>query len=42
MFEVKSIVDYVSPKKGGEGAVREIIELILKAQGQDISQLYEH
>ncbi|MBF0488994.1 MAG: HAD-IIIA family hydrolase [Candidatus Omnitrophica bacterium] len=42
VFEVKSIVHYVSRKKGGEGAVREIIELILKAQGKDITKLYEH
>ncbi len=41
VFEVKSIVDYVSPKKGGEGAVREIIDLILKAQGKNIAQIYE-
>jgi 3-deoxy-D-manno-octulosonate 8-phosphate phosphatase KdsC-like HAD superfamily phosphatase len=26
-------VDYVCQKKGGEGAVREIIEMILEAQG---------
>lgn len=42
VFEVKSIAHYVSPKKGGEGAVREIIELILKAQGKWIPQLYEY
>ncbi len=42
VFEVKSIVDYVSSKKGGDGAVREIIELILKAQGKNTTQLYEH
>jgi len=29
---VKSVVDYVCTKKGGEGAVREMIELILDAQ----------
>lgn len=32
--ELKREVDFVSSKKGGEGAVREFIELILKAQGQ--------
>lgn len=32
--EVKKIADYVTEKKGGEGAVREIIELILKAKGK--------
>ncbi len=42
VFEVKSIVDYVSSKKGGEGAVREIIDLILRDQGKDIVQIYEN
>ena len=28
--EVKKIADYISPKKGGEGCVREVIEMILK------------
>lgn len=41
VFDVKSRVDYVSTKRGGHGAVREIIELILKAQGKDIVKLYE-
>ena len=31
--EVKQIADYVTVKKGGHGAVREVVELILKAQG---------
>jgi len=30
--EVRSISDYVSPKKGGEGCVRDIIEQTLKVQ----------
>ena len=30
--EVKEIVDYVSNRKGGDGAVRDIIEFILKSQ----------
>lgn len=30
---VKAAVNYVCEKKGGEGAVREIIEIILEAQG---------
>ncbi len=30
--EVLEVVDYVTTKKGGEGAVREICELLLKAQ----------
>jgi 3-deoxy-D-manno-octulosonate 8-phosphate phosphatase (KDO 8-P phosphatase) len=32
--EVKEIVDYITSKKGGEGAVREICELLLKAQNK--------
>lgn len=32
--EVKQRVDYISPHRGGERAVREICELILKAQGK--------
>jgi 3-deoxy-D-manno-octulosonate 8-phosphate phosphatase KdsC-like HAD superfamily phosphatase len=30
--QVVAAVDYVCTKKGGEGAVREIIEMILEAQ----------
>ena len=30
---VAAVVDYVCQKKGGEGAVREIIEMILETQG---------
>ena len=32
--EVKEIVDYVTSKKGGEGAVREVCELLLKSQNK--------
>ena len=32
MPEVAAVVDYICQKKGGEGAVREIIEMILEAQ----------
>ncbi len=32
--EVKNIAEYISPKRGGEGAVRDICERILKARGQ--------
>ncbi len=32
--EVKKCVDYVTKRKGGEGAVRETVELILKTQGK--------
>ena len=31
--EVKAAADYVTVRKGGSGAVREVVELILKAQG---------
>ena len=34
MPRVAAVVDYICQKKGGEGAVREIIEMILEAQGQ--------
>ena len=34
VLEVKRAADYVTKKKGGRGAVREVIELILKAQGK--------
>jgi len=40
--EVKQIASYVTVKKGGHGAVREVVELILKAQGHWSPQLYEH
>jgi len=42
VFEVKQIADHVTKKKGGHGAVREAIELILQAQGHWGPQLYEH
>lgn len=32
--EVKAICAYVSPKPGGHGAVRDVIEQVLKAQGK--------
>ncbi|MEA3328273.1 MAG: HAD-IIIA family hydrolase [Candidatus Omnitrophota bacterium] len=32
--EVKTAVHYITETKGGKGAVREVIELILKAQGK--------
>ena len=34
MPQVAAVVDYICRKKGGEGAVREIIEMILEAQQQ--------
>lgn len=41
--EVKEISDYVANKKGGEGAVREICELLLKAQNkwEEITERYQ-
>ena len=32
--EIKKNVHYVTQKKGGEGAIREVVELILKGQGK--------
>ncbi len=32
--EVKSVADYVTTSPGGEGALREVIELIMKARGE--------
>ncbi len=40
--EVKHAAHYVTGRRGGEGAVREVIEMILKAQGKWGPQLYEH
>ena len=31
--EIKEIADYVTEKPGGKGAVREVVELVLKSQG---------
>ncbi len=31
--EIKSIADYISPKNGGEGCVRDLIEQVLKLKG---------
>jgi 3-deoxy-D-manno-octulosonate 8-phosphate phosphatase (KDO 8-P phosphatase) len=31
--EVKGRVDYVTERAGGQGAVREVVEIILKAKG---------
>lgn len=35
--EIKNISKYISHKKGGEGAVRDIVEQVLKVQGNWIS-----
>ena len=32
--DVLAMVDYVSPKKGGEGCVRDIVEQLLRVQGK--------
>jgi len=41
--EVRSAADYVTVSRGGQGAVREICELILKTQGKwdDVARRYE-
>jgi 3-deoxy-D-manno-octulosonate 8-phosphate phosphatase (KDO 8-P phosphatase) len=41
--EVKAIADYVTQTPGGQGAVREVVELLLKAQGrwEEILRHYE-
>ena len=41
--EVKEIVDYVTSRKGGDGAVREICELLLKIQNKwnEVTKRYQ-
>jgi 3-deoxy-D-manno-octulosonate 8-phosphate phosphatase (KDO 8-P phosphatase) len=41
--EVKKIVDYITTKRGGEGAVREICELLLKLQNrwEKVTETYQ-
>jgi YrbI family 3-deoxy-D-manno-octulosonate 8-phosphate phosphatase len=39
MPQAAAVVDYVCTKKGGEGAVREIVEMILEAQHQSVSAM---
>lgn len=41
--EVKNAVDYIARNNGGRGAVRELCEIIMQAQGKwaDIAQRYE-
>ena len=41
--DVKKSVDYVTKKRGGDGAVREVCELILEAQGKwvDVAKRYK-
>ncbi len=42
--ECKKVADYITEKKGGEGAVREISELILKVSGkwESVYERYKH
>jgi len=42
--EIKAAADYTTVKKGGRGAVREIVEMILKTQGKwdDLVRAYEN
>jgi 3-deoxy-D-manno-octulosonate 8-phosphate phosphatase (KDO 8-P phosphatase) len=37
--EVQRVCDYISPKAGGQGAVRDVIEQVMKAQGKWASWL---
>ncbi len=39
MPQVAAVVNYICRKKGGEGAVREIVEMILEAQGSKFEVL---
>ena len=39
MPQAAAVVDYVCEKKGGEGAVREIIEMILEAQHKSVNAI---
>lgn len=41
VFEIKQAADYVTKHSGGHGAVREAVELILRAQGKWGPALYE-
>lgn len=37
--EVQKVVHYITKASGGRGAIREVVELILKAQGYDLEKL---
>lgn len=37
--DVKEIANYISPKKGGEGCVREVIEQTLRVQGKWLTNI---
>ena len=38
--EIKSISKYISPLKGGEGCVRDVIEKVMKLQGKWIADTH--
>ncbi|GAB3177071.1 KdsC family phosphatase [Telluribacter humicola] len=40
--EIIAISDYVSPRNGGCGAVRDLIEQVMKAQGKWLSWIVKH
>lgn len=42
VFEIKEVASFVTNRTGGRGAVREVVELILKSQGkwEDILKFY--
>jgi 3-deoxy-D-manno-octulosonate 8-phosphate phosphatase (KDO 8-P phosphatase) len=40
--EVKAVADYVTLREGGHGAVREVIDMILKAQDRWTAVIEEH
>lgn len=39
--EVKDVSKFISTRKGGEGAVRELCEFVLKSKGHDLRKLLE-
>lgn len=41
-YEIKSIADYISPYKGGNGAVRDVIEQVMKIQDKWVSDSAFH
>jgi 3-deoxy-D-manno-octulosonate 8-phosphate phosphatase (KDO 8-P phosphatase) len=40
--EVKAVAHYVTEREGGRGAVREVVDLILKAQDRWAAMIQEH
>jgi 3-deoxy-D-manno-octulosonate 8-phosphate phosphatase (KDO 8-P phosphatase) len=38
--EIKGVSKYISPKKGGEGCVRDVIEQIMRVQGKWKGKFY--